>query len=70
MQIIKSNLKTLVNSETREPVRIGDKVKSFRGETCTVTGGTAPHKPASTGRVHVQEYSQEYFPSVFGLQWV
>jgi len=70
MQIIKSDLKTLVNSETLEPVRVGDIVTDFRGETCTISGGRAPHKPSSTGRVWVNEFSQEYFPGVFNLEWV
>ena len=70
MQIIKSDLKTLVNSETLEPVRVGDIVTDFRGETCTISGGRAPDKPSSTGRVWVNEFSQEYFPGVFNLKWV
>jgi len=70
MQIIKSDLKTLVNSKTLEPVRVGDIVTDFRGETCTISGGRAPHKPSSTGRVWVNEFSQEYFPGVFNLEWV
>jgi len=69
-QIIISQLKTLRSMTTGEPVRIGDIVKTFRGETCTISGGRAPHKPASTGRVWVEEFSQEYFPSVFDLEWV
>jgi len=69
-QIIISELKTLRSMTTGEPVRIGDIVKTFRGEPCTISGGRAPHKPASTGRVWVEEFSQEYFPSVFDLEWV
>ena len=68
-QIIKSEMKTLRNMTTGEPVRIGDAVTDFRGETCTISGGRAPHKPSSTGRVWVAEFSQEYFPAVFDLEW-
>ncbi len=68
-QIIKSEMKTLFNMTTGEPVRVGDIVTDFRGETCTISGGRAPHKPSSTGRVWVEEFSQEYFPGVFNLEW-
>lgn len=69
----------LVRSDTKAPVCRGDAVTSGRGEPATVSGGAPPHKPASTGRVYVVEgtdlangshYSREYFPSVFGLEWV
>lgn len=69
----------LVRSDTKAPVCRGDAVTSSRGESATVSGGAPPHKPASTGRVYVVEgadlangshYSREYFPSVFGLEWV
>lgn len=33
-----------------------------------IEGGTAPHKPSSSGRVCVT--GGEYFPHVFGLKWV
>lgn len=70
---------TLVRSDTKAPVNRGDAVVSGRGEHAIVAGGSPPHKPASTGRVYVREqsdidnnseYSREYFPSVFGLEWV
>ena len=70
MQVIKSELKTLINSKTLEPVRMGETIQCSRGESYTITGGRAPHKPSSTGRVWVKEVSQEYFPTVFGLEWV
>ena len=70
---------TLVRSDTKAPVNRGDAVVSGRGEPATVAGGAPPHKPARTGRVYVVEgtdlangshYSREYFPSVFGLEWI
>lgn len=38
-----------------------------------VVGGSAPHKPSSTGRVHVKfedKSDMSYFPSVVGARWV
>ena len=50
---------------------LGQLVECFRGESWTLEGGTPPHKPASTGRVHVRqgECSREFFPGVFNLEW-
>jgi len=55
----------LVREDTREQVYIGDKYEDF-----TVKGGRPPHKPSSTGRVWCDEYSQEYFPTVFKMRWI
>lgn len=73
----------LVNETTGEPVEHGSEVKTFRGETMVLTGGTPPHKPSSTGRVSVrpksppdssesnfQDSSLEFYPNVVGLKWV
>lgn len=49
------------------PVLEGSTVTSFRGEQHTITGGTPPHKPESTGRVYTS--GGEFFPSVFKLVW-
>ena len=68
MQIIKSKLKTLVNATTREPLRVGQQVNDFRGEVHVITGGEAPHKPSSTGRVWTDKGI--FYPSVIGAQWV
>ena len=52
-----------------EPVSLGAKVAALpRSDYSTVEGGSAPHKPSSTGRVYVEHGS--YYPSTFGLQWV
>jgi hypothetical protein len=53
-------------------VQVGDKATSFRGENYRITGGRAPHKPESTGRVYVKNRSgeREFFPGVFDLKWV
>jgi hypothetical protein len=54
----------LVHAETDRPVKQGEKIGDFH-----IEGGRPPHKPSSTGRVWVKEYSQEYFPTVFKLKW-
>ena len=62
----------LVFEKTLKPVCIGQKVKDFRGDYAVVTGGRAPHKPSSEGKVWVREGTSEseYYPSVFDLKWV
>ena len=50
-------------------VREGETVRSYRGEDCVLTGGRAPHKPGSTGKVWTSD-NGEYYPGVFGLRWV
>lgn len=61
---------TLVN-EAGEPIKEGDTLKTFRGEKVIVTGGKAPHKSSSTGKVWVKdgEFNREYYPSVVGAKW-
>ena len=59
----------LIDVVTQHSVTKGDVVSSFRGERATVVGGSAPHKPSSTGRVEV-DTGLEFYPSVFGLQWI
>jgi hypothetical protein len=56
---------TLVDETTGEPVCFGDK-----RDYMTVTGGSAPHKPSSTGRVYVREYASGYYPCVVKAKWV
>ena len=64
----------LVDSQTKQPIKIGDKVHTFRGEECTVKGIRKPFHPGSTGRVfvsfHPDEFDREYFPSVINAQWI
>lgn len=63
--------RTLVHEGTGKPVTVGETVTDFRGDKATVTGGEAPHKQGSTGRVYVKqnEHEAQYFPSVFELEW-
>lgn len=57
-----------------QPVALGQEVKSFRGETCVLRGGKAPHKSNSSGFVWVgrrgSTVTREFYASVFGLFWV
>ena len=46
----------------------GTHVRTFRGEMVTVTGGEAPQKPGSTGKVWTD--AGEYFPGVVNAEWV
>lgn len=39
----------------------------FKGESAILRGGSAPHKPGSTGRIETDR--GEFYPSVFGLVW-
>lgn len=69
----------LVNELDGELVPPGSLVRDRDGvRLARITGGRAPHKPSSTGRVWIQPEdpkagfgngSCEFFPSVFGLCW-
>lgn len=53
-------------------VQEGDRLTDFRGGVWLAAGGTAPHKPSSTGRIWVNKPGQpltEFFPSVFDCAW-
>jgi hypothetical protein len=55
----------------------GDLVVCFRGERYVLTGGKAPHKPSSQGKVWVTKLpapkdapmTHEFYPAVFDLKW-
>lgn len=55
---------SLVCTKTNQPVYRGDVMSGHM-----ITGGRAPQKPSSTGRVWV-EGGGEYFPIVVGAKWV
>ena len=59
----------LVHSDTGEITRAGDKLPDFRGDVSEITGGSAPHKPSSTGFVRL-ESGREVYAGVFNLKWV
>jgi hypothetical protein len=64
----------LVHKDTKIAVHEGEQVIDFRGDTAVVTDAQFPQSPNSTGRVYVrpegEQYTQGYYPSVFGLVWV
>ena len=66
---------TLIYEKTQTPVAVGD-IVHLRGRPCVVTGWAEPHKPSSTGRVHIQTmcdrgiFSAQYFPVVIGANWI
>lgn len=64
----------LIYEKTGLAVLVGD-VVHLGGKPFVITGWAEPHKPASTGRVHVKTmdergYFFEYFPGVIGADWV
>jgi hypothetical protein len=65
---------TLVNSNTRKPIQIGDSVITFRGEVGKLAGTQVPRHAGSTGRVII-EFDAEgnmggtFYPSVIGAEW-
>lgn len=59
----------LVEKESQRLVQRGEILKDFRGETLRIVGGSAPHKPSSTGRIRTGE-DQTFYPSVVGCVWI
>jgi len=58
---------------TGKILKVGDKVKTFRGETFTITGMRPPHKPNSSGHVSVKRHGSkwecEYYPGVIDAKY-
>lgn len=62
----------LIDTTTQREIKIGDQVKTFRGETAVVKGFRPPHKPGSSGRVIVDlgNGDRDFFPGVINAQLV
>jgi hypothetical protein len=64
----------LIHKATGIEVKIGDRVKDFRGEDMTITYFQPPHKPSSQGLVSVQtsgfKTSHELYCSVVDTEWI
>lgn len=66
---------TLVHKADGSPVECGESYADDTGTT-TIAGGDAPHKPSSSGYVHVRDRqlfgngSPRYYAHVFGMEWV
>jgi hypothetical protein len=65
------NKYVLVNSNTGEPLKIGDPVITFRGEEARLVGMTPPRREGSSGRVELAlgNGNAEYYPSVIGAEF-
>ena len=63
----KSRVCILIDAVTRKSIARGAVRADFKGNHCIVEGGSAPHKPGSTGRV--QTSRGEFYPSVIGAAW-
>ena len=63
----------LVDIETGEPLVIGQRVQTFKGEVGRLLSATRPKHSGSTGRVDVQldgsEFRWSWYPSVIGAEW-
>jgi hypothetical protein len=59
--------RTCTLTHNGQPVQPGEILESFRGDQYRITGGRAPHHPASTGKVWTD--GGEFFPSVFDCKW-
>lgn len=71
----------LVEAKTYEPMLSGRKYKTFDGDEVLLVDGTPPHKPSSSGFVHIVhkvpqgiEFTnmdiREYYAGVIGAKWV
>lgn len=62
----------LVDCETKKPLAIPSKVRTFRGEEVTLTDAQPPQAPGSTGRVYCTDdkgRKNSWFPSVINAEW-
>jgi len=63
----------ILDDDTGKCVLKGEKHGTGRGEAFQVKGGTAPHKPSSTGKVwgYTEDgMCREYYPGVINAKWV
>jgi len=63
----------LIYDITKQPVKIGDLVQTFRGEIVEVLSFNKPHKPSASGRVYVKDKDGAKFESyvtVIGATWI
>ena len=62
----------LINSKTKQEVKIGDMVTSFRGEKYEVRSWSEPQHRGSTGRMYVKgdQFDRSLYPAVFNCEFV
>ncbi len=61
----------IVHEKTGIEVTENEVLTDFRGDTAIFKSFREPHKPSSTGRVYTDDgsdYTNESFPSVYGLK--
>jgi hypothetical protein len=67
------NSKSTNTNRKGQAVKVGDQVKTSRGENVTVDYFREPSKPASEGKVYVafeDGGKREFYVSVIGAEWV
>ena len=62
----------LINSITKQEIKIGDTVISFRGEKYEVRSWSEPQHAGSTGRMYVKndQLDRSLYPAVFNCEFV
>lgn len=64
----------LIDKDTAEVLKKGDRVTTFRGEDATLTGWDDPHRVGSVGRVYLRvdgrPCDDSFFPGVINAQFV
>lgn len=64
----------LVYKATGKEVKVGDVVKTSRGEKCEVKYFRPPHSSASEGKISVRledkSFDMESYVSVIGAEWI
>ena len=67
-------MRLVYTAEPTREVKLGDEVVLRDGEVVVVQVIERPHKPSSTGRVHVKgrrkdDFTHSFYPSVIGAEW-
>lgn len=68
----RGDVQVLIRTTTNQCVARGDQARTSKGSLVTISGGRAPHKPSSTGKVWVTHFGghmAEYYPRVVGCKW-
>jgi hypothetical protein len=72
-RLIYNSDETNANRKGQE-VKVGDQVKTSRGENVTVEFFRFPHKPSSQGKISVKgefdTFASEFYVSVIGAEWI
>jgi hypothetical protein len=65
---------TLIETNTREPIKRGDVRETFRGERVKVIGFQPPHREGTTGKVDVvlidDAATGTYYAGVIGAEYI